>query len=105
MVRATDAGQMTLASPMRPTVRPMVTTNHTDTADLGMRRSRMRSTVTPMSGDATNTTAMKASGAGTPQSKRSCQYRKAAIMPMAPWPMLNTPDVVYVSTSPELAMA
>ena len=48
----------------------------------------------PSSGAATSSTNARLTGAGQPQSNRTCQYRNAISIPTAPWAMLNTPDVV-----------
>ena len=48
---------------------------------------------------------ISAIGAGTPRLTRSSQYTNAMNMPMAPWAKLKIPDVVYVTTMPEAAIA
>ena len=51
---------------------------------------------TPSSGAATKSTMNRASGAGMPHAsgERSCQYRNAPSMPIAPWAKLKMPVVV-----------
>ena len=58
------------------------------------------SSSTPNSGARMSSTTTSATGAGQPQSKRSCQYVNAASIPAAPWAKLKMPVVVYVSTRP-----
>ena len=48
----------------------------------------------PNSGVTISTAMMKAAQAGHPKCTSNCQYRKAPIMPMAPWPKLKIPEVV-----------
>ena len=58
------------------------------------------SSSTPKSGASTKRMSPSASGAGQPQSNRSCQYVNANSMPAAPWAKLKMPVVVYVRTRP-----
>ena len=58
-----------------------------------------------MSGPKTHTTSSSATTVGSPHDTLSCQYRNAASMACAPCAKLKIPDVVYVSTSPEAAIA
>ncbi len=69
------------------------------------RRMMPRSMPAPNRGAITSNTMATASGVGSPHSTSSCQYVNAPSMPMAPCAKLNTPVVVYVSTSPLAAMA
>ena len=64
-----------------------------------------RSSKAPSSGAITKIVAINAIGAGTPRLTRSSQYTNAMNMPMAPWAKLKIPDVVYVTTMPEAAIA
>ena len=57
-------------------------------------RIKTRSIAAPNSGARMNSTAIRANGAGQCMCTRSCQYRKAMSMPMAPWAKLKMPDVV-----------
>ena len=59
----------------------------------------------PSAGAATRIVRMRAIGAGTPRLTRSSQYTNAMNIPMAPWAKLKMPDVVYVTTMPEAAIA
>ena len=40
-----------------------------------------------------------------PRLTRSSQYTNAMNIPMAPWAKLKMPDVVYVTTMPDAAIA
>ena len=59
----------------------------------------------PSAGAITRIVRNSAIGAGMPRLTRSSQYTNAMNIPMAPWAKLKMPEVVYVTTMPDAAMA
>ena len=101
-----DVGsQIVTARPIRANISPTVTTSCTTSDEPVSRRMSTRSMPAPNKGAMTKMQRISESGAGTPQSTRNCQYTNAMNMPMAPWAKLKMPDVVYVTTMPEAAIA
>ena len=92
--RGSVCGNRHRASPTRNSSRPRVTIRATPVSEPRTLRISTRSTIAPNSGARMNSTAMSANGAGQCMCTRSCQYRKARSMPMAPWAKLKIPDVV-----------
>ena len=85
--------QIDPARPIRPSIRPIVTTSWATIGESVRNRMISRSISTPMRGAATSTVSRIPTIVGSPMSTRSCQYTNARNMPMAPWAKLNTPDV------------
>ncbi len=81
------------ARPIRPSIRPIVTTSWATIGESVRNRMISRSMSTPMRGAATSTVSRIPTMTGSPMSTRNSQYTKARNMPMAPWAKLNTPDV------------
>ncbi len=85
--------QTDAATPIRPSIRPIVTTSWATIGESVRNRMIPRSMSTPISGAATSTVSRMPTMVGSPMSTRNSQYTYARNMPMAPWAKLNTPDV------------
>ena len=59
----------------------------------------------PIAGATRKTVNTVATGVGQCHDTFACQYTSAHIVATAPWAKLNTPDVAYVTTSPDAAIA
>ncbi len=97
--------QIVTAKPIRANIRPSVTTSCTTRLESTISRMRTRSMSAPSSGASTRIVRNSEIGAGMPRLTRSSQYTNAMNIPMAPWAKLKMPDVVYVTTMPDAAMA
>ncbi len=95
--------QMSWASPIMNRSKEIETTSLTVSVVPSNPRMMTASSRTPKRGARITRTTKSATGAGQPQSKRSCQYVNAKSIPAAPCAKLKMPVVVYVSTKP-LAM-
>jgi hypothetical protein len=85
--------QTDAARPIRPSIRPIVTTSWATIGESVRNRMIPRSMSTPISGAATSTVSKIPTMVGSPMSTLNSQYTKARNMPMAPCAKLNTPDV------------
>ena len=103
--RGTSGSQIHAAMPMNENSNETVTTSLIVSVVCWRPRKIATSRNAPNSGPSTRRTTAIAIGVGQPQSNRSCQYANAPSIPIAPWAKLNTPVVVYVSTSPLAATA